>query len=594
MTKFVQPVSENIWNLKYRHKTFDGVNLDDSVEDTWARISEQLAFAEKEQGRVWRKEDFYEVLEDFKFIPAGRIISGSGTNRNVTLVNCFTMGTIPDSLVGIFDHLKEAVLTMQQGGGIGYDFSTLRPKGAHVKGVDADSSGPLSFMDVWDSMCRTIMSAGSRRGAMMATMRCDHPDIEDFIKAKRTEGRMRMFNLSVMCSDRFLNAVKNDLDWDLHFEGKVYKTLKAKHLWQTIMLSTYEYAEPGVLFIDRINDMNNTYYYDTIATTNPCGEKCMGPYSSCVLGSINLPAFVVQPFFDRARLDYAQLQNCVKNAVRMLDNVIDVTKYPLQNQKDKSISERQIGLGVTGVGSMLIMMKMTYGSDQAVQFMEELMKFINDTAYNESVELAIEKGSFPLFDADKFLDSGFMKTRSELLRSKVRKYGIRNSLLTSIAPTGTISLYANNVSSGIEPVFALYYERKVLNNDGSHTKELVMDYAVYLWRKLFGAEPLPDYFVTAQTLSPIDHIRMQSAVQKHVDSAISKTTNCPEDISFEDFQSVYLMAYDMGCKGCTTYRPNEVLGSVLTVIPEPVATTVPNQMGACAYDSNTGVRTCES
>lgn len=519
---------------------------------------------------------------------------------------CYVMGTIPDSMDGIFDALKEAALTMQQGGGIGYDFSPLRPKGSPVKGVAADASGPLTFMDVWDAMCRTVMSAGSRRGAMMATMRCDHPDVMDFISAKQESTRLRMFNLSVLVTDAFMEAVENDETWFLEHDeppaktpfpgeetprrngttGKfIHKLVRARDLWEKIMRSTYDYAEPGVIFIDRINRDNNLNYMENIAATNPCGEQPLPPYGACLLGSINLTRFIRRPFqkkIEGKKGHYAQvmveeLDEAVRIAVRMMDNVNDVSKFPLPQQAEESRLKRRIGLGVTGLADALAMLGVPYDSPEAVKVAEGIMRRITLAAYQASVDLAREKGAFPAFDAEKYLaNETFASRLPDYLKAAIREHGIRNSHLTSIAPTGTISLVAGNVSSGIEPIFAYGYNRKVLQKDGTRTEQRVEDYAVALYRKFwvqnrtrpgdFDPEAdLPDYFVSAQTITPMAHVRMQAAIQKWVDTSISKTINVPEDIPFEAFERVYMAAYEMGCKGCTTYRPNDVTGSVISV-----------------------------
>jgi ribonucleoside-diphosphate reductase alpha chain len=562
-SRFAAPIAESIWDMKYRLKAADGTPMDLTVEDSWRRVARALASVEADPA-AW-EDRFHAALEDFRFLPAGRILAGAGTERTVTLFNCFVMGTIPDSLEGIFQNLKEAALTMQQGGGIGYDFSTLRPRGAPVAGVAADASGPLSFMDVWDAMCRTIMSAGSRRGAMMATLRCDHPDIEDFVAAKADPARLRNFNLSVLVTDAFMAAVKADADWPLTFGGRTYRTLRATELWDRIMRSTYDYAEPGVIFIDRINQANNLNYAETIAATNPCGEQPLPPYGACLLGSVNLARLVRAPFTDAAALDLEALDDLVTVAVRMMDNTVDASRFPLPQQAAEAKAKRRIGLGVTGLADALLMTGLRYGSDDAVAATDAWMHRIARAAYLASVDLAKEKGAFPLFEAEGFLASGNMAGMDEDIRQAVRAHGIRNALLTSVAPTGTISLYAGNVSSGIEPVFAWSYTRKVLQKDGSRTEEEVTDYAAALWRERFGDAPFPAHFVDAQTLTPLDHVRMQAAAQRWVDSSISKTINCPEDISFDAFKDVYLAAWDQGCKGCTTYRPNAVTGSVLSV-----------------------------
>lgn len=577
--RFPAKISEEIWNMKYRFQDpstqdadgneIPGIIHDITVEDSWRRIARALAEAEADPAH-W-EEEFYRALEDFKYLPAGRITAGAGTQRSVTLFNCFVMGVIPDSMSGIFDMLKEAALTMQQGGGIGYDFSTIRPKGQMVKGVGSDASGPLSFMDVWDSMCKTIMSAGSRRGAMMATMRCDHPDIEDFITAKQDSARLRNFNLSVLVTDDFMEAVKAGDDWALVWDGEIKKTLPARELWDKIMKSTYDYAEPGVIFVDRINERNPLRYLEKISCTNPCGEQPLPPYGACLLGSINLARLIKNPFQDDATMDESAMEALVARAVRMMDNVVDVSNFALEEQRREAQAKRRIGLGVTGVADALLMLRLKYGTDAAARQLESWMKKIQHAAYRASVELAKEKGPFPLFDAEKYLASPTIQDLDEDLRAEIAAHGVRNALLTSIAPTGTISLYAGNVSSGIEPVFAYSYTRKVLQKDGTRTEQEVVDYAVRLYRDMFGITDdgdLPDYFVSAMTLKPLDHVKMQAAAQKWVDSSISKTINCPEDISFEDFKDVYLEAYETGCKGCTTYRPNDVTGSILSVSSE--------------------------
>ncbi|MBY6153829.1 adenosylcobalamin-dependent ribonucleoside-diphosphate reductase [Vannielia litorea] len=583
MTAFTAPIAESIWDMKYRFKQADGTPIDETVEDSWRRVARALA--EGEADAPAREEEFYEALSDFKYLPAGRILAGAGTARAVTLFNCFVMGTVPDSMGGIFDMLKEAALTMQQGGGIGYDFSTIRPKGAAVSGVAADASGPLSFMDVWDAMCRTIMSAGSRRGAMMATMRCDHPDIEAFIAAKSDPARLRMFNLSVLVTDAFMEAVKADKPWELTFGGKVFHTVQARDLWNRIMRSTYDYAEPGVIFIDRINAMNNLNYVEQIAATNPCGEQPLPPYGACLLGSINLAKLVTDPFEATAAIDIDALTKLTTTAIRMMDNVVDASRFPLPAQQAEAQAKRRIGLGVTGLADALLMTGLRYGSDEAAAQTEAWLKAIARASYLASVELAKEKGPFPLFDAEPYLASGTMQQMDDDVREAIRTHGIRNALVTSIAPTGTISLYAGNVSSGIEPVFAYAYTRKVLQPDGSRTEEEVVDYAVQMWRDLKGDAPLPDHFTNAQTLPPSEHVKMQAAAQKWIDSSISKTINCPEDISFEAFKEVYAQAYETGCKGCTTYRPNDVTGSVLSVSEKAEEAPAPDEDGDVIYIS---------
>ena len=933
----IAPISMQIWDMKYRIKAADGAPLDATIEESWRRVARALAAPEADPA-AWEPR-FYDALTDFRFLPAGRILAGAGARRSVTLFNCFVMGAVPDDMTGIFEHLKEAALTMQQGGGIGYDFSTLRPKGAPVKGVGADASGPLSFMDVWDAMCRTIMSAGYRRGAMMATLRCDHPDIEAFIDAKRQPGRLRMFNLSVLVTDAFMAAVEDDRAWELVFDGVTHRSVAARELWDKIMRATYAHAEPGVIFIDRINRLNPLAYAETIHATNPCvtaetwihtaegarraddlvgrpftarvdgvsygsapqgffrtgrrpvvrlgteegyalrltkdhrvrkvatasryaqvhawiragdlkpgdrvvihdhradaewpgphshaegylvgllvgdgtlkadkavlcawpgqavasgdvarpgvlgvmdaaltaartlphrrdfrgwmavpgrgehrlalgalkrlagelgmrpggkavtpqiemtsadfyrgflrgyfdadgsvqgtqtkgvsvrlaqsdptrleavqrmllrlgilatiyrdrrpggprlmpdgkggrkfyncsadhelvisnesivrfaeligfadgdkrarletlvagykrrpnrerfvatvasidpdgeadvfdarlpginafdagglyvhncGEQPLPPYGACLLGSVNLARLVAAPFEPSAALDLAALDGLARVAVRMLDNAIDVSNFPLEAQAREARAKRRIGLGVTGLADALIMCGARYGSDASLALVDEWLHTLQRAAYLASTEIAAEKGAFPLYDADAYLGGEAIGALDGDLREAIRAHGIRNALLTSVAPTGTISLLADNVSSGLEPVFSHAYTRNVLMPDGGRSAEEVSAYAYRLFRRLRGeTATLPDAFVDVETLAPMDHLRVQATVQARIDSSISKTINCAEGIAFEDFKDIYREAYRMGCKGCTTYRPNPVTGAVL-------------------------------
>ena len=558
----VAPISQQIWDMKYRFKGADGTPIDNAIQDSWRRVARALAAVE-EEAALW-EDRFIDAMADFKLLPAGRILAGAGTERTVTLFNCFVMGEVPDDMSGIFEHLREAALTMQQGGGIGYDFSTLRPKGAPVKGVGADASGPLTFMDVWDAMCRTIMSAGHRRGAMMGTLRCDHPDIEAFIEAKQDAGRLRMFNLSVLVTDAFMEAVAADGSWDLSFAGRTYRTLRARELWDRIMRATYAYAEPGVIFIDRVNRRNNLAYCETIAATNPCGEQPLPPYGACLLASLNLAALVADPFEAAAEIPEGKLEAVVETAVRMMDNVVDVSEFPLPEQRREAQAKRRIGLGVTGLADALIFCRARYGSARGIELTEAWLSRVQCAAYRASARLAAEKGPFPAYDAAGFLASPNVQALDAETRELIERYGVRNATLTSIAPTGTISILADNVSSGIEPVFSFVYTRHVLQPDGERREEQVSDHAYRLYRTRFGeTAALPDYFVDAQRLVPGDHVAMQATAQKHVDTSISKTINCPADISFDDFREVYRLAYEGGCKGCTTYRPNDVTGAVL-------------------------------
>ena len=564
------PISEQIWDSKYRLKSADGVPIDVTLADTWARVARAAASTERKRTRGQWEQRFFEIMSDLAFLPAGRIIAGAGSGRDVTLFNCFVMGRIEDDLTSIFDNVKEAALTMQRGGGIGHDFSTLRPSGALVRSVGAGASGPVSFMDVWDAMCRTIMSAGQRRGAMMGTLRCDHPDIEAFIDAKSSRGRLTNFNLSVLVTDAFMEAVKADRDWELTFGGTVFRTVRARALWRRIMQATYDYAEPGVIFIDRINAANNLAYCESIQATNPCGEQPLPPYGACLLGSVNLSRLVVRPFESDAELDEARLGELTAVGVRLLDNVIDVSGYPLPAQRKEAKAKRRIGLGITGLANALTMLGVRYGSDEACRLARRWMAVIERHAYLASARFAAEKGAFPLFEPASMLASPNVQRLDTDVRREIAQSGLRNGCLTSIAPTGTISLLAGNVSSGIEPVFDVHYKRRVREAGDRYREETVEDFAYRLYRVKAGADaPLPSAFVTAGQLTPREHLVMQAAVQAHVDSSISKTINCPGSISFEAFESIYAEAYGLGLKGCTTFRPNAVTGSVLSSATEP-------------------------
>jgi len=568
---FETTLAEEIWDKKYRFKSKK--SADDSLEKTFDRVAAAIAKAENPGLRKVWSEKFKSALTGFQFIPAGRILAGAGTARKVTLFNCFVMGTVPDDLPGIFEHLREAAMTMQQGGGVGMDFSTIRPNGAAVLGVGANASGPLSFMDTWDAMCRTIMSAGQRRGAMMGCLRIDHPDIESFIEAKRDGARFRNFNLSVLVPDAFMTALKANADWNLVHNGTVYESVSAKSLWDKLMQATYDAAEPGVIFVDRVNAQNNLAYCETISASNPCGEQMLPPYGACLLGSINLATLVKTPFEKTACLDEDKLEDLTATAVRFLDNVIDVSRFPLDAQEKEAKSKRRIGLGVTGLADALIFCGIAYGSDEAVKTTVTWMGAIKRAAYRASAELAKEKGKFELFETE-ILERPNLASLDQATRNLIAAHGLRNGCLTSIAPTGTTSLFANNVSSGVEPVFAFSYNRKIKQVDGSFQTEAVEDYALSLWKKLKGEAIMPDdVFVSAQTLTPEHHLKMQAAAQRFIDSSISKTVNCPEDISFEDFQDIYSRGYDMGCKGLTTYRPNSITGSILSTTDESTKET---------------------
>ena len=586
MDPFELDISRHVWDVKYRWR--DGEVHDRHIGDTWRRVARALAQVEAPEARAHWAERFYAILEGFRFLPGGRILAGAGTGHRVTLFNCFVMGRIEDSLDGIFDALKEGALTMQQGGGVGYDFSTLRPRGFRAHATGGIASGPVSFMAIWDAMCATLLSTGARRGAMMATLRCDHPDIEDFIDAKREPGRLTHFNLSVQVTDAFMAAVRADRDWELvfpvasldpserdgehltrHWPGmgevpcKVVRRVRARDLWDRIMRATYDHAEPGVLFIDRINQLNNLHYREDISATNPCGEVPLPPYGACDLGSINLTRLVRDPFTEHARFDFAALAELVPVAVRLMDDVIDASRFPLPQQAEVEREDRRIGLGLTGLGDALIMLGLHYGSEPARETAARIMRTIRDCAYRASIQLAREKGAFPAFEADPYLAGDYARTLPEDIRAAIARHGIRNSHLNAIAPTGTISLLANNVSSGIEPVFDFRYRRRMLEQDGTPREYEVSDYAFRHFRAAHPDAPLPPPFVTALELAPEQHLAMQAALQPFVDNSISKTINIPEDYPYPRFREVYAEAYQLGLKGCTTYRPNPITGAVL-------------------------------
>ena len=595
---FTNQLSRLIWERNYRYLEQTGP-IDQTIEDTWQRIASALASQEQDAQDHWQQQ-FYQLLSGFQFLPGGRIQAGCGTQHKVTLFNCFVMGTIEDSMDGIFNALKEGALTMQLGGGVGYDFSTLRPAGMPAKVTGRIASGPVSFMHTWDAMCKTILSSGNRRGAMMATLRCDHPDIEAFIEAKKDKTALRNFNLSVLVTDAFMTAVNQRQSWQLVFPladqrqatddsevvyrnwpGKtgdvpcaIIKSVSACELWEKIIRASYDYAEPGVLFIDRINRENNLYYREKISATNPCGEIPLPPYGACNLGSINLTGYVENPFSPQCRFNNDSFVDTIKTAVRMLDNVIDLSDYPLAAQKEQALGSRRIGLGITGLADALAMLGLKYGDNQSLAWTQEVMQSLCFHAYAASIELAKQRGPFPYFEREKYLQGHFIKDLPEVIRNEIEQYGIRNSHLIAIAPTGTISLLANNVSSGIEPIFNLSYERTVLNEDGSSSVYTLTDYAYQLWQSQHSpTEPVPEEFITAHQLTPDKHIAMQSLVQQYVDNAVSKTINIPQDYSYEEYESLYKLAYDKGLKGCTTFRPNPVTGEILSSHPHNLIST---------------------
>ncbi|MFZ9642463.1 MAG: adenosylcobalamin-dependent ribonucleoside-diphosphate reductase [Candidatus Methylopumilus sp.] len=636
----MQSVSLDIWDKKYRLKTKQGEYVDQDMDDSYSRVARALADVEEESKRAEWHEKFLWALRRGA-IPAGRITSNAGALEHkpaTSTINCTVSGIVEDSMDGILNKVHEAGLTLKAGCGIGYEFSTLRPKGAFVAGAGAYTSGPLSFMDIFDKMCFTVSSAGGRRGAQMATFDISHPDVTDFIKAKREAGRLRQFNLSCLITKEFMEAVKADTDWKLAFpvtskeatvdgldikdetqvvwrewpikdkyltresDGKtacrVYKTIKARRLWDVIMSSTYDFAEPGFILIDRVNEMNNNWFCENIRATNPCGEQPLPPYGACLLGSVNLTKFVRQPFTDQATFDWDEYRQVVAIFTRMLDNVVEINGLPLEQQRAEIARKRRHGMGYLGLGSTLTMLKMKYGEQASIAFTEEVTKVMAETGWTVGIDLAKEKGAAPIMD-EEFVVTGdmlakrpemvkdgfklgdkvkgkvlmgmysrYMQQFPETLRKQIAKTGVRFSHHSSIAPTGTISLsLANNASNGIEPSFAHHYARNVIR-EGKKSKEKVdvFSYELLAYRELINSkampfsdaedEKLPDYFLDSSTIQAKAHVDIQAAAQKWIDSSISKTINVPTDYDFEDFKNIYLYAYDKGLKGCTTFRFN--------------------------------------
>ena len=640
----MQPVSLDIWDKKYRLKTKSGEHVDADMDASYARVARALADVETtdEKRAEWHEKFLWALRRGA--IPAGRITSNAGALEHkpaTSTINCTVSGVITDSMDDILGKVHEAGLTLKAGCGIGYEFSTLRPKGAFVAGAGAYTSGPLSFMDIYDKMCFTVSSAGGRRGAQMATFDISHPDVTDFIKAKRENGRLRQFNLSCLITKEFMEAVKADAEWKLAFpvtekeaivdglnvndiaqvvwrewpvKGKyltkadgvdagkvacrVYKTIKARRLWDVIMSSTYDFAEPGFILIDRVNEMNNNWFCENIRTTNPCGEQPLPPYGACLLGSVNLTRFVKHPFTDQAFFDWKEYRDVVAIFTRMLDNVVEINGLPLQEQRDEIMRKRRHGMGYLGLGSSLTMMKMKYGEEDSLKFTDEVTRVMAEDGWNVGVQLATEKGAAPIMEekfevtadmlakrpemaadgikvgskiAGKVLlgkYSSYMQQFPEGLRNQIASKGARFTHHSSIAPTGTISLsLANNASNGIEPSFAHHYARNVIR-EGKKSKEKVdvFSYELLAYRELINAkampfselddEKLPDYFLDSSTIQAKAHVDIQAASQKWIDSSISKTINVPTDYDFEDFKNIYLYAYDKGLKGCTTFRFN--------------------------------------
>lgn len=566
-----QSISNIVWDMKYRYRR-NGKVIDHTIENTWRRVAKAIARVEKPAERVYWENAFYHILEGFQFLPGGRILAGAGTKNKVTLFNCFVMDIAEDSLKGIFDALEEGALTLQQGGGVGYDFSVLRPAGELTKKTGIEASGPVSFMRIWDTTSAILLSTGARRGAMMGVLRCDHPDIEAFIAAKSDSHMLRHFNVSVMVSDAFMRSVKHNERWPLVFAGKTYRYINARELWEKIIRSAYDYAEPGVLFGDTINRMNTLWYREQIHATNPCGEIPLQPYGACNLGAINLTQFVIAPYTEQAKLNWQRIEETVKVATRFLDNVIDVSRYPLKAQREQAHGTRRIGLGLTGLADTLVMMGIRYGSKASLNLADEIMRRIAHTTWQTSIDLAKEKGSFPFYQSD-YLQGEFVQQLDSSLRNQLSQHGIRNSHHNTIAPAGTISLLANNISNGIEPIFKAQYTRHVLDAKGTSTAFDVSDYAWKLWQTQ-QKENMPSEWVDTSMLLPDAHLQMQGVMQKHIDNAISKTINIPRDFPFEKLSDVYTTAYQLGLKGCTVFRPNPITGSVLeeqdtTAIVEP-------------------------
>lgn len=574
------PISEEIHAMKYRGKG-------ESFKEAMTRVADSL----KDNEEHYHK--FRDILLDMRFLPAGRVQAAMGSPRQVTPYNCFVSGTIDDSMSSIMQSAADAAETMRLGGGIGYDFSTIRPRGALIKSLNSRSSGPVSFMGIYDAVCKTIASAGHRRGAQMGVLRVDHPDIEEFIESKANATNLTQFNISVGVTDAFMQAVEVDGNFDLIFDGRVYKTIRARPLWDKILRLTWDWAEPGILFIDRINRKNNLHYAEYIAATNPCGEQPLPPYGACLLGSINLTKYVFVGENGLRYLDYKMLTNDLPYIVRAMDNIVDRAIYPLPQQEKEAKDKRRMGLGLTGVANAIEALGFPYGSEGFLWELRRVMSTMRDVCYRTSIALAVEKGAFPLFSLD-YLNSEFAKTLPEDIREDIRRFGIRNSHLLSIAPTGTISLSADNISSGIEPVFSHYYDRTIQTFDGPRV-ERVEDYGY----KNFGVKGK-----TANELSVFDHVAVLNVASHYVDSACSKTCNVGDDITWDEFKDVYMRAYKGGASGCTTFRAAGKRYGILNAsssedVAEKEEVAVESERdyvdesGACYFDPATGLRSCE-
>ena len=569
-----KPISIEIDKMKYCQK-------DETFNEKVSRIARTLADDDQ------HKSSLKDILGNMRFLPAGRVQSAIGSSRITTAYNCFVSGTIEDSMNTIMEKASEAAETMRRGGGIGYDFSKIRPRGDKIKSLDSQASGPVSFMGIFDSICQTIASSGHRRGAQMGVLRVDHPDIEEFVSAKRNSDRLTGFNISVGITDKFMEALTNtdDSSFDLVFEHKTYKTICAKKLWDQIMESTWDWAEPGVLFIDRIAEMNNLHYCEEIVATNPCGEQPLPPYGACLLGSFNLTKYIVEDL--QNTFDFTQFKYDIPEVVRAMDNVIDRTIYPLKQQSDEAKDKRRMGLGVTGLANAGEMLGLPYASDEFMDWAEKVFACLRDNCYKASALLAKEKGSFPLY-REEYLKSNFVRSLPQSVKKLIREHGIRNSHLTSIAPTGTISLVADNVSGGIEPVFSHYYDRTIQTFDGPKV-ERVEDYA---YAK--GVEGK-----TANETTVQEHLSVLLLAQHYVDSACSKTCNVGDDVGYEEFKQVYVDAWKGGAKGCTTFRLSGKRYGVLTTVEEEKKDTAEIQsiqeedkVEACFVDPQTGIREC--
>lgn len=559
-------ISQELHALKYR-------GPGESFEECCTRIANALTETEEEF------REFRDILLDMRFLPGGRIQSAIGSPRSTTAFNCFVSGTISDSMCGIMQRATEAALTMRTGGGIGYDFSTLRPRGDWISTLDSQSSGPISFMGIFDATCRTISSAGHRRGAQMAVLRVDHPDIIEFIQSKQNSDNLTAFNISVGITDEFMNAVTNDDVFELKFNSRVYHKVKARQLWEKIMRSTWHWAEPGVVFLDTINRMNNLWYCEHIAATNPCGEQPLPPYGACLLGSFNLVKYIADDIY---LVDDSLLREDVKKVVRAMDRVIDVTTYPLTEQKDEALAKRRMGLGITGTANLLEAVGYEYGTEEYIDFQSHILEMIRDTAYLTSIELAKERGPFPLYDLYRYPNGKFIETLPSDIKEDLVKHGIRNSHLLSIAPTGTISMCADNVSSGIEPTYAPVVDRVIQTFNGPIV-ERIEDYGV----RQFGIKPR-----LARQVAAKDHVSVLCGAQRYIDSAVSKTINVDPATPWKDFQQLYFQSYNGGAKGCTTFNPDGGRAGILTEVSSSEENKAEETI-ACRIDPETGARSCD-